>query len=75
VNPPAGITIEAVVPPLALLDAALQPGSGWEEIGENRVGWLARIAFVPWVGAWRYLSSVKPRLEAATKARSLPGGC
>ncbi|HWE55827.1 MAG TPA: hypothetical protein VG435_09955 [Acidimicrobiales bacterium] len=68
------VPVEAVLPGLALLDATIRPQELWDEIGESRTGWLARIALVPGLGAWRYASSVKPRLAVAARARDLAGG-
>lgn len=62
------------LPPLAAWDALRQPGMAWMEIDESRTGWLARIAFIPFVGAWRYATGVRPRLEGASVALRLRGG-
>jgi hypothetical protein len=67
------LPIHVVIPGLALLDAARHPQSSWDEIGESRTGWMARIVMFAWLGAWRYTSRIKPRLEAAGQARSLSG--
>lgn len=69
-----GVPLEAVLPGLAVLDAVARPDTSWDEIGESRRGWLARIVLIPGLGAWRYASSIKPRLQAAETARNLAGG-
>src|SRR5581483_7371821 len=62
------------LPPLAAWDALRQPGMAWTEIDESRTAWLARIALIPFVGAWRYATGVRPRLEGAGVALRLRGG-
>jgi len=62
------------VPPLAAWDAVRQPDLAWMEIDESKTGWLARIVLVPFVGAWQYATSVRPRLEGAAVALRLRGG-
>jgi hypothetical protein len=63
-----------MIPGLALLDASRRPQSAWDEIGESRAVWMGRIVLFAWLGAWRYSTEVKPRLEAASRARDLAGG-
>jgi hypothetical protein len=65
--------IEAMLAPLAAWDAIRRPDSAWEEIGESKLSWLARIVAVPAFGAWQYSRQVKPRLEAAAAALPLRG--
>lgn len=72
--PGGGFSLGAIVPALAFADAARRPERAWEETGESRTRWLAEIALVPVVGSWRYMTSVKPLLEAAEKAWDLAGG-
>jgi hypothetical protein len=69
-----GIPVEVVFPGLALLDASRQPESAWDEIGESRAGWMTRIVVFAWLGAWRYIADVKPRLEAARRVQDFAGG-
>jgi hypothetical protein len=71
---PGGVPLEALVPALALFDAATRPARIWDDVGESRNAWLARIAFVPLAGPWRYAATVKPRLEAAAAADHMRGG-
>lgn len=72
-SPGRRVPVEAVIPALAFVDAAFKPASDWEEVGASKRAWLAGIALLPGVGAWRYASSLKPRLDAAARARSLTG--
>ena len=65
--------MEAIIPSVALIDAARRPTQAWDDIGESRVSWMVRIAALPVLGAWRYAVQVKPRLEAAAAAASLRG--
>jgi hypothetical protein len=64
----------AAVPPLAAWDAVRQPDQAWAEIDESRVRWLTQIVLIPFVGAWRYASTVRPRLEGASIGLWLRGG-
>jgi hypothetical protein len=68
-----GIPLEAVFPALALIDAVRKPPRAWEEVGANRTAWLAGIVLLPGLGAWRYASDLKPRLNAAARALTLTG--
>lgn len=68
-----GIPLEAVFPALALIDAVRKPGRAWDEVGANRTAWLAGIVLIPGLGAWRYASDLKPRLNAAARALTLTG--
>jgi hypothetical protein len=68
------IPLEAVVPALAFVDAARKPAAAWDEVGANKAAWLAGIALLPGLGAWRYAADLEPRLAAAERARSLAGG-
>jgi len=67
------ITLVAV-PPLAVWDALTRPEEVWEEIDESKVGWVSRIVLVPVIGAWRYATGIRPRLEGASVALRLRGG-
>lgn len=71
---PGRVPLEALVPALALFDAVTRPSRVWEDIGESRNAWLARIALVPLAGPWRYAAAVKPRLDAAAAADHMRGG-
>ena len=71
---PRGVPLEALVPALALFDAVTRPSRVWDDIGESRNAWLARIALVPLAGPWRYAATVKPRLDAAVAADHMRGG-
>jgi hypothetical protein len=67
-TPPLVVLPLVAVPPVAVLDALHQPGPAWTEIDESKTGWLARITFIPFIGAWRYATAVRPRLEGAAAA-------
>jgi hypothetical protein len=72
---PALVVLPLVaVPPVAVLDALHQPGPAWTEIDESKTVWLARITFIPFIGAWRYATAVRPRLEGAAEALHLGDG-
>jgi hypothetical protein len=62
------------VPPLAVWHALTRPGTVWDEIDESKVGWVSRIVLVPVIGAWRYATGIRPRLEGAALASRLRGG-
>ena len=73
VAPRRGIPIEAVIPALAFVDAALKPASAWAEVGARKSAWLAGIVLMPGIGAWRYAADLMPRLKAAERALALLG--
>ena len=64
----------AIVPPAAFLDAWRLSDRAWDEIGERKTTWLARIALFPLVGSSLYAARVRPRLHAATTALAETGG-
>lgn len=67
------LRLDVAVPAVSLLDAARRPPGAWDEIGESRRAWLLRISLLGPLGAWRYSTEVRPRLEAAERARGLAG--
>lgn len=64
----------AMVPPAAFLDAWRLSDRVWDEIGERKTMWLARIALLPLLGSSLYAARVRPRLNAATTALAQTGG-
>ena len=64
----------AMVPAAAFLDALRLSDRVWDEIGERKTTWLARIALLPLLGSSLYAARVRPRLSAATTALAQTGG-
>ena len=69
---PAGVM--AFVPAAAFVDALRLNDTVWSEIGERKVSWLGRIAFLPIVGSSLYAARIRPRLTAAANASAQRGG-